>query len=483
VPDAPQDPFALVGQLLDGQYRVDTVVGEGGFGVVYKGWHLSFDQPIAIKALKLPQAVDAAMQNSVLAKFREEAKLCYVLSQASLNIVRSIGFGAITTPSGIWAPFVILEWLEGRALSTDLTERRDRGMRGRTLAETVDMLDPAARGLAYAHSMRVAHRDVKPANMFITELSGEKGKTTIKLLDFGIAKVMAEGATAASPQAATAFSSFTPFYAAPEQFDPRLGPTGPWTDVYAFALVLTEVMTDRPAVDEEDVLAIIARATDAKRRPTPRANGARITDAVEAVFVRALAVDPKARYADVATMWSALLASARLPITASSRAELGPPAQSAIAATLANLPARQNQTAPMQSVPGRQPPLDTLPMASLPNLQVTAPLPAQGGSVAATGSTSWPSALPAGRPAPESPQRQAGVQAPASAQAGWPLPPVRPSAASSSYSAGGQAAPWQGTPANATAERARSSGTTVLGIVVGVLLVLLVAGLAWLTQR
>ena len=67
----PQDPFALVGQVLEGQYRVDTVVGEGGCGVVYKGWHVAFEQPIAVKALKMPDVTDAQTRILVLTKFRE----------------------------------------------------------------------------------------------------------------------------------------------------------------------------------------------------------------------------------------------------------------------------------------------------------------------------------------------------------------------------------------------------------------------------
>jgi serine/threonine protein kinase len=309
VTDLPFDSFALVGAVLGGQYRVDSVAGEGSFGVVYKGWHLRFDQPIAIKALKIPDTVGAEMQRSLLRKFHEEAKLSYMLAQQSLDIARSIGFGELTTPSGIWAPFLVLEWLEGMSLAAELEQRRARGLRGRTLDEAILLLAPAARGLGYAHSKRVAHRDVKPANMFLTSLPGTPEGRTIKLLDFGIAKLLAEGTQAGSVSAqATAFTSFTPYYAAPEQFDPRMGATGPWTDVYALGLVLTEVLTDRQA-NSGDAMTLLQQAMDPARRPTPRALGVEMLDEVNAVCARALAIDPKQRFADATGFWEALVAA------------------------------------------------------------------------------------------------------------------------------------------------------------------------------
>src|SRR5687768_8026063 len=105
------DPFGLTGTLLEGQYRIDAMVGEGGFGVVYRARHLSLDQPVAIKVLKGLDAADPRINALVLEKFREEARLLYTLSQSSLHIVRSLDFGAVTAPSGAWAPFMVLEWL------------------------------------------------------------------------------------------------------------------------------------------------------------------------------------------------------------------------------------------------------------------------------------------------------------------------------------------------------------------------------------
>jgi serine/threonine protein kinase len=300
-PNALRDPFLLVGTVLQNEYRVDAVIGEGGFGVVYRGIHLGLEQPIAIKVLKGLELEDRRMQETLFAKFKDEAKLLYTLSQESLTIVRSMDFGALTTPSGAWAPFMVLEWLQGRSLAQDLDARRAQGMRGRSVEETLAILEPAAQGLAVAHKRRVAHRDIKPANFFIVD--SDHGPR-LKVLDFGIAKMMKEGEQAGTKGT---FASFTWLYAAPEQLDPRLGTTGLQTDVYALALVITEMLTDRPPVDARDVVSILKASTDPTIRPTPRSRGAQnVPDHIEVTCRRALAVDPNARFQTVPEFWETL---------------------------------------------------------------------------------------------------------------------------------------------------------------------------------
>ena len=299
----PIDLFGLVGTTLDGQYRIDQVVGEGGFGVVYKGWHLCLDQPIAVKALKI-LTDDPLVHQVLLQRFREEAKLLYTLSQSSLHVVRSMDFGATQSPSGAWAPYMVLEWLEGQSLADDLDRRRAAGLRGRSFDETMTLLAPAAEGLIVAHQNRIVHRDIKPANFFL--LAGQNSQG-MKVLDFGIAKILRD-----EEQAGTrgTLASFTWLYAAPEQLDGRYGQASLATDVYSFALVVTELLADRPAVDARDPIGVLRIATDTTIRPTPRQRGVNVHEAVEGVLRRALAVDPQKRHPSMAELWAAL-ASAR----------------------------------------------------------------------------------------------------------------------------------------------------------------------------
>jgi serine/threonine-protein kinase len=359
------DPLSLIGQTLDKIYRVDALVGEGGFGVVYKGFHLGFEQPIAIKCLKIHSDFPGHMREAFLQKFREEGRLLFQLSQGSIGIVRAIAIGDTVTPRGDWTPFVVLEWLEGCSLADDLERRRNQGCAGRPLAEVVAWLDAPARALGYAHRQRVAHRDIKPGNLFILREPQGGAAPMIKLLDFGIAKVMAEGANAsAANPTVMGFSSFTPDYAASEQFDPQFGSTGPWTDVYSLALLAAEMLSDRPACAPGEPLELLRTATDTARRPTPRARGVHLSDAVEAVFRRALAVSPPDRYPDLDAFWEALVSAASLETRAAASALTGD--------SLPVLPPAPTPPA-FSAMPGVQPLPATMPSQQVPQTVAMAP--------------------------------------------------------------------------------------------------------------
>jgi len=290
------DPFGLVGQVLDGQFRVDRHVGEGGFSVVYRGTHVGLSEPIAIKCLKLPAALGSALVESFVRRFRDESRLHYKLSQGNLHIVRSMASGTTIAPAtSALVPYTVLEWLEGHSLADEFNRRRDAGLHGRPLREVVQLLDSAIDALAYAHAQGVIHRDLNPGNFFLARTaSGVK----LKILDFGVAKVLADSAIAMGPTAQTVgnMRMFAPAYGAPEQFDDRLGAIGPWTDVYTVALVVLEALSDRTVMDGEHLGEFAMKSLDETRRPTPRALGIAVGDAIEKLFAKALAVDPSRPY-------------------------------------------------------------------------------------------------------------------------------------------------------------------------------------------
>jgi eukaryotic-like serine/threonine-protein kinase len=300
------DAFGLVGQVLDGQIRVDRVVGEGGFSVVYQGLHTGLGERVAIKCLKLPPGVtDPSIAENFLQRFRDESRLYYRLSAGNLHIVRSISSGSTVAPlTGSLVPYMALEWLEGRSLAADFDQRRERGMRGRTPEEVLSLFEGAADGLTFAHAQGVIHRDLNPGNFFLSE---SREGVRMKVLDFGVAKIMNDHALALGPRAQTIgnLRVFAPAYGAPEQFDDRVGAVGPATDVYALALIMVEALLDRTPTSGDSVIDFANAARDLTRRPTPRTFGLDVGDEIEATLARALKVDPKERWPQMGDFWVA----------------------------------------------------------------------------------------------------------------------------------------------------------------------------------
>ncbi|WP_437500085.1 bifunctional serine/threonine-protein kinase/formylglycine-generating enzyme family protein [Sorangium sp. So ce1099] len=305
---APSDPFGWVGATIGGKYRLDAVIGEGGFGVVYRGHHLGLDEPVAVKCLKMLGSLPPAEREAFQRMLLNEGRLLHRLSRASAGIVQALDAGAAVSPSGEWTPYLVLEWLDGAPLDRDIAERRARGEAARPLAEAVALLAPAAHALEAAHAQGVAHRDIKPANLFLAEIGGRR---TMKVLDFGIAKVLSElsSMTQAMAETGSTLRAFTVHYGAPEQFHHRFGATGPWTDVFALALVLIEVASGNRALLGSDVTQLYIAATDPAFRPSLHGAGVSAPDAVEAVVRRALAVEPRERYRTAGELWGALEAA------------------------------------------------------------------------------------------------------------------------------------------------------------------------------
>jgi serine/threonine protein kinase len=298
------DPFKLVGAIVEGRYRIERVAGCGGHGVVYRAFHLGFEAPIALKVLKLPEDPDADPRRRELASFRREGRALFELSLLHPSIVRAFETGVAALPDGRAAPYLALEWLDGFSLDRELKHRRAHGVAPLEPIEAFALLDAPARALALAHARGVAHRDVKPGNLFFAR---NAGGPALKILDFGVAKFFDDSLALTARLAETGpASSFTPMYAAPEQWLRRLGATGPWTDVHAWALVFVELVTGRVPLLGDEAAELMSSCLDAAVRPTPRALGREISHELEAVLACALAVDPRARFRDLGELWAAV---------------------------------------------------------------------------------------------------------------------------------------------------------------------------------
>jgi formylglycine-generating enzyme required for sulfatase activity len=207
-------------------------------------------------------------------------------------------------------PYMVLEWLEGMSLEELLEREQKAGRPAWTLFEMMRVLGPVATALDVAHGKGIAHRDVKPANIFVL---GDDPRTaaTVKILDFGVAKMITDNTQmrAAMAKTGTNITSFTPQYGAPEQFTRSYGATGPWSDVFALALVAVEMMLGRPALDGDDLIQLAYSAGNPEKRPSPRTQGLAVTDAVESVFLKAFAANPTERFQRAGEFWNALQAA------------------------------------------------------------------------------------------------------------------------------------------------------------------------------
>jgi eukaryotic-like serine/threonine-protein kinase len=214
--------FPSLGEIWDGKYRIERVLGEGGMGVVFEAYHLRLEQQVAIKCL-LPEF---ASDGIVKARFEREARAAARLR--SRHVVKILDVE--THPSGV--SYMVMEMMRGRDLDQELA------MRGQIPFEEVcDWAVQVAGALAEAHGAGIVHRDLKPSNIFLAE---EPGERVAKVLDFGIAKssVIVPGITYASGGICG-----TPQYMSPEQVSD--GEIDGRSDLWSLGVVLYEVFALR----------------------------------------------------------------------------------------------------------------------------------------------------------------------------------------------------------------------------------------------
>ena len=310
------DPLELVGKLLDGKYLVQAFVSEGGFATVYRAEHIIWKKPVAIKLFSGLASAPEAMRASLHEAFIQEGAFLSELCTETASIVQPRDVGTYTAEGGNWVPYMVLEWLEGQNLDQLLEQEQRAGAGPWTMQQVIGLLAQVAMALDIAHGKGIAHRDVKPSNLFLVAAQTRAEIGTVKVLDFGVAKLMSDASFSASlARTGAHVTAFTPHYAAPEQFNRDFGATGPWTDVYALAAVAVELLTGVAPNYDLDVSALGRAAMNEARRPTPRALGANVSDALEAVFARALAVQPQARYARAGQFWLELEAASGMPMS------------------------------------------------------------------------------------------------------------------------------------------------------------------------
>jgi serine/threonine protein kinase len=209
---------------LIGHYRLDALLGRGGMGEVYRGVDLDLGRPVAIKLLPLSNAV----RRHSVERFFREARAASALNHPNIVTIHEAG----TAPSG--AHYIVQELVDGSTLRA-LMER------GIAIEPITDIARQIARALATAHAAGIVHRDIKPENIMV------RADGYVKVLDFGLARVLAEDLAeqTTTTQADTAPGTIlgTTAYMSPEQAEGR--PIDQASDVFSFGTMLYEMLTGR----------------------------------------------------------------------------------------------------------------------------------------------------------------------------------------------------------------------------------------------
>ncbi|MEK6300869.1 MAG: bifunctional serine/threonine-protein kinase/formylglycine-generating enzyme family protein [Acidobacteriota bacterium] len=263
----------MVGRLLAGRYRLEKKIGEGGMGAIYKAVHTEMGRTCAIKLLTLlsPGNDDA------LARFKREAKMASSIDNQHAVTIYDFGQNEDGTL------FLAMELIEGVALSRVLAEER-----ALPPARAVHIATQIAEALSAAHARGIIHRDLKPDNIMITRKGASKDY--VKVLDFGIAKTVADDT--ADNLTKTGFVLGTPVYMSPEQLlgeklDSR-------SDIYSLAIIVYEMLSGRlPFEGDNQQSIMMKRITSEPVRISWVAPG--ISEALEEAVMNGLLRDPAAR--------------------------------------------------------------------------------------------------------------------------------------------------------------------------------------------
>jgi len=262
---------ALPGTVLDDKYRLDEKIGAGGFGTVYKGFHLLLQRPVAVKLLR-PSGEDAS---SNVAKFRREAIAAGLLEHP--NAVHVFDFGVAAGS----VAYLVMELLEGQSLAQALEARGAFDLR-----RCCEIVAPLCSVLAHAHQRGLIHCDLKPSNVFLHD--GSDGEV-VKIIDFGVARLLASPAV--ELPAVTTVVMGTPGYMAPERL--AGGDFDSPADVYSLGVVVYEMLAGEKPFASGNWAATATQVT--QTAPALCARNPQIPAAVGAVVDRALARDARTR--------------------------------------------------------------------------------------------------------------------------------------------------------------------------------------------
>jgi eukaryotic-like serine/threonine-protein kinase len=279
---------ALVGSVIDGRYEVQSVIGEGGMGTVYEVRHKALGKRFALKALRK----DLAADGEIAARFIQEARTAAAVSHPGL--VEITDFGRLESGQ----VYFVMELLEGQSLASLL-----RSGGPLPAARGLDIVRQLVHALKAAHDSAIVHRDLKPDNIHISKGDGERD--LVKIVDFGLAKVIGS-----SKLTRSGMVFGTPHYMSPEQASGEL--VDHRADIYAFGIVMYEMFTGKVPFEADSYMGVLTKHMYmAPAPPSELRTELKEMGALEDVILRCLQKRPSARYENLAALLADL--DQRLP--------------------------------------------------------------------------------------------------------------------------------------------------------------------------
>jgi serine/threonine protein kinase len=257
----------LVGTTIAGRYRIDALLGKGGMGAVFRAHHLLLKRDVAVKILH-PELVT---NEDISKRFDREAQSAARLDHP--NVIPVTEFGS--TEKGM--KYMVMQLLSGRELSELLNGPIDP-------LRAIELEIQILRGLEHAHGKGVVHRDLKPENVFVTR--DHEGNEILKLVDFGIAKIVDEDETGQDGKPLTRMGLVfgTPHYMSPEQATGM--PVDQRTDIYSAGVLLYQMLAGRLPFEHDDPVSLIRMQVTLDPPPLPDTLSPRLTRVVSMMMAK-----------------------------------------------------------------------------------------------------------------------------------------------------------------------------------------------------
>lgn len=293
-PDDQGELFAdsLIGTVFAEKYLILSLLGEGGMSQVYKARHTLMNRTVAIKLL-----YDCARDSVARARFQQEAEAASALSHPNVVTVHDFGL----TAAG--QPYFIMDCLEGKSLADLLAEKRFL-----KIQQAIEVFTQTCEGLDHAHRKGIIHRDIKPSNIII--IKQDDGYDLIKLVDFGIAKLMPTGSQTLKQKRITQTGEVfgTPAYMSPEQCNGRS--LDARSDIYSFGCLMYETLAGQPPFIADTFVATVVKHVNDLPQPLSEKALIKVPPSLETVIMKCLEKDPDKRYHSASELKQALLDAA-----------------------------------------------------------------------------------------------------------------------------------------------------------------------------